>query len=118
MIQLLTAILSVFNTFLQETKDLQRRVKHLEEKEMALSDKVTALEAAKDKLTQDVANVRTLVDGLKQNVTELTALVAELQANGTSPELEARIQAVADDLDSKDAQLDEIAPDTVPPPQV
>lgn len=83
---------------------------------MALENTVAALELAQANVKQDIQNVRKLVTALQQNVTDLTALVQELQGQLPTPELEARIQAVADSLSDTDAQLDAIAPDEVTPP--
>lgn len=80
---------------------------------MALKDRIAAVEAAQKKVTADVDNVKGLVGTLKEDVVLLTALVEELRGQLPTPELEERLQVVADSLNSIDAQLDILAPDPV-----
>lgn len=91
----------------------RRKLKNLRSTIMALKDKIAAVEAAQLKVTADVENVKGLVGTLKEDVVLLTALVEELRGQLPTPELEARLQVVADSLNSIDEQLDILAPDPV-----
>lgn len=109
---------SILWTLTKVDKLILWRLGVVEKQVMALIDSVAQLERAQSKLDQDVENVKGVVGGLKQNVDDLTAIVNDLKGQVASPEVLARLDAVAADLATKDTELDAVAPDPVETPPV
>lgn len=99
MTNLLSAILNVFSQFLQEARDLRKRLDEQENEMATLSEQVLKLE-------EDAVLVKNRIDALKVAETETKAVIAELQTRIADLEGKVPTQDLLDRLDKVDTDLD------------